>query len=214
MLAVVATGARARALEQVLTRIGYKPTQSRPGPRITELSAQQREQLSLLYRALGGKRASPQFRPGAWDLAFSGGLVIELDEELHFNRYRNETLQQEWTANLPWRIDYLLFTERHETECLAAGRWGQRWTSTSSEALFGGPDPAGKFTSGGAPRWKQRALYDAIKDAASLDVSDLRVARLATVDIVGGARLGAGLEGRHAVDLEALQELLLTRLTR
>ena len=213
MLAVVATGARARALEQVLARIGYKPTQSRPGPRIIELSVQQREQLSLLYLALGGKRASPQFRPGAWDLAFSGGLVVELDEELHFNRYRNATLQQEWTADLPWRIDYLLFTERHETECLTAGRWGKRWTSTSSEALFGSPDPAGKFTSGGAPRWKQRALYDAIKDAAALDVSDLRVARLATVDIVGGVRLGAGLEGRYAVDLEALQELLLKRST-
>ena len=36
--------------------------------------------------------SSPRFRPGRWDLVFEEDLVVELDEELHFNRYRASTL--------------------------------------------------------------------------------------------------------------------------
>jgi hypothetical protein len=43
----------------------------------------------------------PPLRPGAWDLVFADGLVVELDEELHFNRYRAQSLQNEWATDLP-----------------------------------------------------------------------------------------------------------------
>lgn len=193
--------------------MGYKPAGSLPGPRANDLSPERLEHLSYLYRALGGTNASPQFRPGGWDLAFEGGLVVELDEELHFNRYRRITLQPEWTVDLPWRRDYVAFTVEHEAECLAAARWGKRWTNPSCEALFGTADPPGTFRSVGAPRWKQRALYDALKDAAALDASTIHLARLATVDLVGEVCLGAVLEGRAPIDLDALLQLLKERST-
>ena len=63
---------------------------------------------------------------------------------------------------------------------------------------------------GGAPRWKQRALYDAIKDA-SAHANDLRFARLSIYDEVSGAPLGAALSGRHSIDTDELLELLAAR---
>lgn len=69
------------------------------------------------------------------------------------------------------------------------------------------------FTSVGAPRWKQRALYDAMKDIAVLGGQHLQLARLATVDVIGGIRLGDALEGRALADLDALRELLVRRTT-
>ncbi len=60
----------------------------------------------------------------------------------------------------------------------------------------------------GAPRWKQRALYDAMKDAAALTGAGMRLARLATVDVVADSKLGAVLEGRAIVELGALGRFL------
>lgn len=210
---MVKTGSRARILEQLLVPLGYKPAGSRPGPRAVDLSPERLEDLARLYRALGGTNSSPQLRPGAWDLAFEGGLVVELDEELHFNRYRRATLEPDWTVELPWRRDYLALTVEHEAGCLAAGRWGKRWTNPSCEALFGPADPPGVFVSGGAPRWKQRALYDAMKDAAATDAPNLRLARITTLDLVGTVQLGAVLEGRSEIDMDALRHLLEERST-
>ena len=117
----------------------------------------------MVHATLGGRDESPQLRPGSWDLAFDGELLIELDEELHFNRYRSVTLRRDWTTALPWRNDYLRYCRDREVDCLAAGSWGKRWSNPSCEAMFGPGDPSGVFRQGGAPRWKQRALYDAIK---------------------------------------------------
>lgn len=210
---VVKTGARAQALRQLLVRLGFgEPlTTAVPGPRLHDLPPERVEQITDLYRALGGRNASPQLRPGGWDVALPGGVMIELDEELHFNRYRWITLQAEWAAELPWRDDYSRFTVDYEPECLAAAQWGKRWTNPSCESLFGVGDPPGTFATGGAPRWKQRALYDAMKDAAALSVYEMRVVRLATVDVVGGVRLGTALAGGATVDLNALSQLLAQR---
>ena len=60
------------------------------------MPAQVQADLHDLYRTLGGMNPNPSFRPGSWDLAFADGLVVELDEELHFNRYRAHTLQPPW----------------------------------------------------------------------------------------------------------------------
>jgi uncharacterized integral membrane protein (TIGR00698 family) len=47
-----------------------------PGPTGVEHHAE----LLALYRRLGGLLEAPVLRPGAWDLTFEGGLVVELDE--------------------------------------------------------------------------------------------------------------------------------------
>jgi hypothetical protein len=114
---------------------------------------------------------------------------------------------------LPWRRDYLRFCAERESDCLAAGKWGKRWTNPSCEAMFGPADPPGEFGAVGAPRWKQRALYDSIKDAFALTGSGIRLARIATHDPVGGIEIGVALEGRATLDVEQLVALVHARAT-
>jgi len=85
---------------------------------------------------------------------------------------------------------------------------GQERTNDSCETLFGAADPPGAFTRVGAPRWKQRALYDAMKDLIALKTPEVSLVRLATVDVVAGVKLGDALEGRAALDLAALADLV------
>lgn len=166
-----------------------------------------------LYQVLGGKEPVRALRPGAWDLAFTGGLVVELDEELHFNRYRLRTLQAPWSARLPWHDAYLDFCDSYDRRYLDAGKWGKRWTSPSCESMFGRPGAAGVLEGAGAPRWKQRALYDAMKDFAALTSDALHLARLSVWDTVGDVRLGDALSGGAPIDDERLRELVAQRTT-
>jgi hypothetical protein len=214
-MSMVRTGRRARALESLLLAAGFRAESARVSPpRIDELAPEARQYVLDVYLALGGIPHPPALRPGSWDLVFEGGLVVELDEELHFNRYRHLTLEPEWTAALPWRHDYLVHSVDHEAACLAAARWGARWTNQSCERLFGAADPPGTFGPVGAPRWKQRALYDAMKDASAVGRSDRILVRLATVDVIDDVRLGAVLDGDRSLDLEVLRSFVARRATR
>ena len=163
-----------------------------------------------LYRSLGGKADTPTLCPGGWDLAFAGGLVVELDEELHFNRYRAVTLAASWESGLPWAADYQVHCAKHEPACLAAGVWGKRWTNASAAAMFLGGAP-GDLDGGGAPRWKQRALYDALKDTVTLLASGVRLARVATHDQLNGVTLGTVLDGLAPIDAGAVRSLVDAR---
>jgi len=208
---VVRTGARARALSRLLDQAGLGATKTPPpGPRIDDLDTDVAHSILDTYRLFGGNDAGV-LRPGAWDLAVGDSLVLELDEELHFNRYRKATLEPDWARLLPWAGDYVSLCIRMESECLSAGQWGKRWTNPSCEAMFGGADPPGLFTDHGAPRWKQRALYDAIKDGYAASRRENQVARLSVHDDIAGARLGAALDQGRPVDLEALTALIRRR---
>ena len=211
---VVRTGARAEVLKDLLVRGGFRVAGAVPAPRIESLSIDLAPEVAALYNALGGRaEVLPTARPGAWDLMFEPAVVVELDEELHFNRYRQLTLDADWSSPLPWRDDYLRLCRQRETNCLAAGKWGKRWTNASCEAMFGVADSPGVFETGGAPRWKQRALYDSIKDAVALSGSGIRLARISTHDVVDGVALGAILEHRATCDLDALVALVEERTT-
>jgi hypothetical protein len=179
---------------------------------MASLDDSHRESVTALYEALGGRLEPTALRPGAWDLSF-GDLVLELDEELHFNRYRALALAGTWAKDLPWRAAYARTCVTHEPRCVKAGGWGRRWTSPSSAKHFGAGDPPGMFDDEGSPRWKQRAVYDALKDAASLCAGGPRLARLSVHDAVNGVVLEDGLDGRTALDLDGLLELIRQRTT-
>jgi hypothetical protein len=195
-------------LAALLSDTGLHVIPARPAaPRLDSLPSPLRDDVLDLYRALGGRSGRPALRPGAWDLALASGTVVELDEELHFNRYRAQTLDRSWSARLPWRVDYLAMCRAHEQECVRAGSWGKRWTNPSCEAMFGPSGTAGDLGAG-APRWKQRALYDAIKDAQAAVGAGPSLVRLSVHDTLGGTTLGAALEGRAAADPGALRGLV------
>jgi hypothetical protein len=209
---VVRTGRRAAVLADGLCDAGLQPAPvpSSP-PRLADVRGAQAEELVDLYRRLGGVQEIPALRPGAWDLTFSDSLVVELDEELHFNRYRAVTLLAPWAESLPWTGEYVRHCEAHQDDCLSAGTWGKRWTNPSCERMFGAAGPAGELRGAGAPRWKQRALYDAMKDLAATIGLDVRVARVSVHDTIDGHRLADVLEGYALVSPESIRQLVSDR---
>lgn len=208
---MVSTGGRATALSRLLGHIGLEVVAVRPAPpRLMDFGLTRQAELLRLYAELGGAVRQPKLRPGAWDLALADGRVVELDEELHFNRYRTLTLQQPWSADLPWRDAYLQHCVRHELECLRAGTWGKRWTNASCEALFGSAGTPGDLEAG-SPRWKQRALYDAMKDAQAAQGGGPPLVRVSVYDPLGDHALGDALENAASADADALARLVEVR---
>ena len=164
-----------------------------------------------LYRALGGTAEEfVVFRPGGWDIVLADGLIVELDEEQHFTRYRATTLEPVWCNALPWASDYRRFSTTHEDAALKKASRGGYWASPSTERMFGPADAPGVFAPSGAPRWKQRALYDAMRDAFAA-AGEVRLARVAVWDEVGDTTLARVLDGRADVDHDALAELVARR---
>jgi hypothetical protein len=72
----------------------------------------------------------------------------------------------------------------------------------------GSPAPAGQLAGSGGPRWKQRALYDAVKDLSALCGAAPAMARLSVNDRLGSRDLDAILTSQIAVDPELVRELV------
>lgn len=176
--------------------------------RMGDLRAPAREDVLRIHTLLGGLSENPVLRPGSWDLWTVDGVAIELDEEFHFTRYRALTLQQPTLQDLPWTATHLAHCAAHEA---AAARGGGRWTSDSTEKMFGPSDPVGQFGERGSARAKQRALYDAMKDIAAA-TGVVRLARISIYDRVGAATLGDVLNGKRAASAEAVREAVEARL--
>ncbi len=209
---MVRAGARATVLAAVIQMAGAQIASRTPTPpRLGDLREDLAASIMELYRSFGGTGANPALRPGAWDLGLDGGVLVELDEELHFNRYRLAALDSDWARPLPWHEAYVWHCERTEAHCLAAGSWGKRWTSPSCDAMFGVGDPPGQLLSKGAPRWKQRALYDAMKDAYAVSPTGQRIARVSVHDKVSDVTLGDVLEGRASVAPDEVLALIRQR---
>lgn len=164
------TGRRANALRWLLVGAGVPLTKAAlPRPSLVELRRAGLEHHVLsVYRELGGVQPQPRVAPGAWDLE-ADGVGLELDEDLHFNRYRRITLDSPVYDRLGFdRAFYQRLCDEHASDCLSAGSWSQRWTRETCEREFGPPAAPGDLSGGGAPRWKQRAFYDFIKDTVPI----------------------------------------------
>jgi hypothetical protein len=133
----------------MLQDAGLASRLAKRGPRLSELPAAERSAIKSLYRWLGGVLDEPELRPSGWDLAYDG-ILVELDEEMHFNRYRAVTLGVDALARAPWAAAYEDFCRAHERR---SGTGGRRWSSPSAEQMFGAAAPHWMFEGGSAPRW-------------------------------------------------------------
>ncbi|MGN7966652.1 DUF7255 family protein [Microbacterium sp. 22179] len=203
---VVRTGARAAALSNLLLSAGLRASPKPAAPRLAAMRAEASADVLDLYKRLGGTQPQPRLAPGAWDLAFDG-VLLELDEGFHFNRYRVATLAPPWASDLPWRDAYLEYCATHEQK---SGTGGRRWSSPSATRMFGGTDPDGVFDNHGASRWKQRALYDSMKDASAAS-GQVRLSRISIYDTIDGVRLDHVLYGRARLSAERVVEHVLSR---
>lgn len=177
------------------------------------------EDLQKVYSELGGRLNELPLRTGKWDFEVDG-IAIEFDEQLHFNRYRATTLQSSIYLRLPGfpLAEYQRLCSDRESHCLKAGSYRGKWTKPSCEKQFGPGGSAGSLCTEGAPRWKQRAFYDMIKDTAPLTL-DFPFARLSIWDtvFVGGQEelLKDILEKWEGGAIKrALRELMLRRVVR
>jgi hypothetical protein len=108
--------------------------------------------------------------------------------QLHFNRYRAITLNTPSCSGLSRfpLSSYRAFCSAKEPVCLKAGTGQKRWTSESTEAQFSPCAPRGDLSGPGAPRWKQRALYDLMKDLTQLEPDAPALARISIWDRLPG----------------------------
>lgn len=153
-------------------------------PRSADLAEPAQAEVLRLYRALGGPQDAPMLRPGPWDI-WADGVLIELDEQLHFNRYRAMTLESSAYEQLTlFPLDrYRLFCQEREAVCLKHGASQGRWMNQSTDNHFGPSGPRGDLSAAGSSRWKQRALYDFMKDVG---VQAVPMARIAIWDVIPG----------------------------
>lgn len=190
---MVATRARARAHATLLTTRGWQQVTAQRLPKIGDIADLQRLPIRSTYDRLGGAVSLfHRIRPGGYDLAFTtrdGLLDIELDEERHFNRYRAVTPRYHLASRTA--LDTGLPRPQRTPRTPAAAGWGtgQRWTNPSAARFFGLPSQPGDFTSVGAPRLRQRAFYDGVKDA----LNDRQLAGVSVYDTIP--------DGTHARNL-------------
>jgi len=171
-----------------------------------------RAEIIDLHRALGGPAGYLDFTSGVWDFATADGLFIEFDEQLHFNRYRGLTLELPWRGRLPWSTAYAHFSIDHEDACLKAGSYSKKWTSTPTKTMLGQADPPGILGAHGSPRWKQRAIYDAVRDAYAVHTPGVALARVSIYDEIGGRGVRRALgKGGSGLDPVALRDFIAAR---
>lgn len=204
---------RQATLERLLAEAGAEVTHGTLRyPRIKDIiGTQYYSAINEVYRQLGGRLDSFPLRLRRWDMEVDG-VAVELDEELHFNRYRAVTLEAPAYRDLATvpTAQYLGFCQEYESRCLAAGRYGRRWTTPTSEVQFGHPAPHGDLFGNGAPRWRQRAFYDFVKDLSPLFIS-VRVVRISiwdqidlgesTVTVDYALRTGSQEAAKHLIQL-------------
>ena len=213
----------ARQLRTVLANCGFNAELEdefeAARPAIDDMPTALADEMLTVYRKLGGRNVAqgdpPRFRPDSWDLRIER-VLVELDEARHFNRYRAQTLAAPAYERLPAfpLVGYAEFCARYEGECLAAAGYGGYWTNASAEKMFGPAGPPKELSGAGAPRWKQRAFYDFLKDLGPACGHGPMV-RLAVWDEVPGCdglTLGEALVAKSADRRIACGVMRLVRL--
>ena len=139
--------------------------------RVTEESLKNINQIKIIYNELGGCSDKIPLRIGNFDIKIENNKYLELDEQLHFNRYRLITLDSNCYSKCNFfDIDfYKQLCKQHENDCLSSGGYGGKWKNNSTEKLFKKSAPFKDLTGNGSSRWKQRAFYDFVKDVFALE---------------------------------------------
>lgn len=199
------SGGREAALRRLLGAHGNTPPVS---ARLSTLPSDLRDGILELFAQLGGRGPLGATGPRSWDITLADGPVIELDERQHFTPYRAQTLAAPWAVGLPWSREYRQQCEEHADDPWKPTHlW--RPKSAVPERLFGPAGPIGDYSGSGSPRGKQRALFDAIRDAHAL-AGAVTLIRLSIYDQVGTTNLGDAL-AVGAVDMAALHDLVARR---
>jgi hypothetical protein len=138
---------------------------------VNDTSLKNLDHIKKIYTELGGCSNKIPLRIGNFDIKLQNDHYLELDEQLHFNRYRLITLKSDIYLNCKsFNVDfYKKSCQIHEIDCLNSGGYGGKWKNDSTEKLFLKSSPNKDLNGNGSSRWKQRAFYDFIKDCFALE---------------------------------------------
>lgn len=118
------------------------------------------------YKALGGKQELPNLPFIQEHIIVSPNIILILDNDRKFNRYRTLTLKSKVYNQLPHfpMERYKSFCRTYESQCLKSASHAPAWTSREAEQAFGKPGDFGDLDLNGAPLWKEIAIQDFILD--------------------------------------------------
>lgn len=113
------------------------------------------------------------------------GLLIQFDDELHFNRYRKLSLESDFYKehkgfNL---MSYKTYCRNNEKECIKAGLSKGEWENPESQNIFGNSEEPGDLSleRNGSSGWKLRAWRDFLQDVSG-DILGFKVLRISVYD--------------------------------
>ncbi|EON76473.1 hypothetical protein ADIS_2923 [Lunatimonas lonarensis] len=121
------------------------------------------------YRSIGGLGNPPKLRQLRLDFQIDRCLFV-FDDEVHFNRYRLETLQTGLYGAFyfPWQGSYVRLCRQFERQCLQAGMQERVWYGPPLAAqCFGNAEPPGDLSGNGSSGWKLNAYNDLQYDLIS-----------------------------------------------
>ncbi len=170
------------------------------------------DEILNVYRRLGGILPVVPCNLKKGDIVLPD-IIVELDEEQHFNRYRLVTLESPLYNELEkFPLDkYRSYCKEQERACRTDGGF---WTSKPCEAQFGKAGERGILDGMGAPRWKQRAFYDFLKDFSGLIIGTQYV-RVSIYDKVKASGLVKTVDhvirNREHEGIQAITEIIMDR---
>lgn len=125
------------------------------------------EQLLLsAFEILGGKGFPPLLEKLRFDGKFQRYVWI-YDDEVHFNRYRLQTLKSAIyeAFTFDWLESYKRLCRTYEKECLKTGMQARIWAGPPlAQRVFGTAEVSGDLSGNGASGWKLNAYNDAQYD--------------------------------------------------
>jgi hypothetical protein len=135
-----------------------------------------------IYKKLGGVAETPLIHSENFSIELEN-IVLELDEERNFNRYRAQTLESTLYEQMPkFPLEkYRSYCRNFESECLKSASFGSYWTNEESEKQFGKAGEKGELHKEGAPAWKQKAFNDFLHDITPL-VLPIKLLRISIWD--------------------------------
>lgn len=177
-------------------------------PALASLYSGQLQEVKRVYEEMGGLLSDVPFRFKEYDIPLKD-FIIELDEQEHFNRYRLKTLESSIYEDCKnFNVEaYKKSCGRYESRCRDYGKF---WETNSTKKQFGPAKHEYFPEDTGGSRWKQRALYDMIKDAYSL-ATKLPIIRISIYDIYKDTPIDDLLSDRKKDTLLAYVDMRLQK---
>ncbi len=113
------------------------------------------------------------------------GILIQFDDELHFNRYRKLTLESDFYKEYKGfnTMSYKTYCRNSEKECIKAGLSRDIWENMESKSIFGPSEEPGDLSleRNGSSGWKLRAWRDFLQDLSG-EILGFKVLRISVYD--------------------------------